>query len=112
MIYFTAPTGGVDTREAGAITGDLQAAIRADRTVAITYLGAANWYTVTGGPLPQPWLNDTDVELWLSRDPGTDEWGNPAATTLTDIPHRPDPATQTAAEYAAWRATLPPPPHA
>jgi hypothetical protein len=51
---FTAPRGGVMTREAGVITGELELATdaAADGTLSlrIRYAGAAEWYTVDGGP--------------------------------------------------------------
>ncbi|TDC26743.1 hypothetical protein E1265_03455 [Streptomyces sp. 8K308] len=51
---FTAPRGGVMTREVGVITGELElhtgAAEDGTLTMRIRYAGAAEWYTVDGGP--------------------------------------------------------------
>lgn len=51
---FTAPQGGVMTREVGVITGELELCTAADAGGAlrlrVRYAGAAEWYTVDGGP--------------------------------------------------------------
>lgn len=49
------PTGGVMTKEVGAITGDLEVATRPidNGTIEVTvrYAGAEEWYTVEGSPI-------------------------------------------------------------
>lgn len=56
---FTPPRGGVMTKEVGVITGELElhthAAEDGALTMRIRYAGAAEWYTVEGGPY---WLHD------------------------------------------------------
>ncbi|WP_052848678.1 hypothetical protein [Streptomyces avicenniae] len=51
---FTAPRGGVMTKEVGVITGELELHTGADEqgtlTMRIRYAGADEWYTVDGGP--------------------------------------------------------------
>ena len=52
---FASTAGGVMTREAGAITGDLELATRmeGDRLLArVRYAGANEWYEVEGSPAP------------------------------------------------------------
>jgi hypothetical protein len=47
--------GGVMTDEAGAVTGDLEVAMRREREnlhVSVRYAGTDEWYTVTGSPVP------------------------------------------------------------
>jgi hypothetical protein len=55
---FVAPRGGVMTDEVGTITGDLtlRTELAADGTVQVLvqYLGAAEWYRVTGAPTSLP----------------------------------------------------------
>ncbi|MDP9475738.1 MAG: hypothetical protein M3R38_08625 [Actinomycetota bacterium] len=46
--------GGVMTKEAGAVTGDLEVTMRAgsgDLGVLVRYAGADEWYTVEGSPI-------------------------------------------------------------
>lgn len=49
--------GGVMTKEAGAVTGDLEVVTRAGAGgsvgVMVRYAGAGEWYTVSGGPVGQ-----------------------------------------------------------
>lgn len=48
-------TGGVMTREVGAITGELEICTRLVAgclEVAVRYAGAEEWYTVEGSPIP------------------------------------------------------------
>jgi hypothetical protein len=50
----TSTTGGVMTREVGAVTGELEVATRAGAVsieVAVRYAGADEWYTVEGSPI-------------------------------------------------------------
>lgn len=51
---FTAPRGGVMTKEVGVITGELElhttAAPDGTLTLRVRYAGAAEWYTLDGGP--------------------------------------------------------------
>lgn len=51
---FKAPRGGVMTKEVGVITGELELATGADADgtllLRVRYAGAAEWYTVDGGP--------------------------------------------------------------
>ncbi|MDT0309606.1 hypothetical protein RM780_21980 [Streptomyces sp. DSM 44917] len=51
---FTAPRGGVMTKEVGVITGELELHTGADKeghlTMRIRYAGAEEWYTVDAGP--------------------------------------------------------------
>ena len=48
-------TGGVMTKEVGAVTGDLEIATRSTGTgiieVTVRYAGASEWYTVEGSPI-------------------------------------------------------------
>ena len=48
-------TGGVMTKEVGAITGDLEIATRPTNTesieVTVRYAGASEWYAVEGSPI-------------------------------------------------------------
>jgi hypothetical protein len=49
------PTGGVMTREVGAVTGELEICTRLIAgclEVAVRYSGAEEWYTVEGSPIP------------------------------------------------------------
>ncbi|MFE9559200.1 hypothetical protein ACFYMW_39635 [Streptomyces sp. NPDC006692] len=48
--------GGVMTVEVGVITGDLavQTTCRPDHLVAVQYIGADEWYTLTGSPARVP----------------------------------------------------------
>ncbi len=51
---FASTTGGVMTKEAGAVTGDLEIATRAEGDalkVFVRYVGAEEWYTVEGSPI-------------------------------------------------------------
>ncbi len=51
---FASTTGGVMTREAGAVTGDLEISTRAEGVslgVSVRYTGAEEWYTVEGSPI-------------------------------------------------------------
>ncbi len=51
---FASTTGGVMTREAGAVTGDLEIATRVEGDaleVCVRYAGAGEWYTVEGSPI-------------------------------------------------------------
>ncbi|RKN05261.1 hypothetical protein [Streptomyces radicis] len=51
---FTAPKGGVMTKEVGVITGELELCTGAEAdgelTMRVRYAGAAEWYTLDGGP--------------------------------------------------------------
>ncbi|WP_103502673.1 MULTISPECIES: hypothetical protein [Streptomyces] len=51
---FKAPRGGVMTKEAGVVTGQLElatdAAADGTLTLRVRYDGAAEWYTIEGGP--------------------------------------------------------------
>lgn len=52
---FASTTGGVMTDEAGAVTGDLEVSTGltdGDLGVLIRYVGAEEWYTVSGSPIP------------------------------------------------------------
>lgn len=51
---FASTTGGVMTKEAGAVTGDLEISTRAGGDtlgVWVRYAGAEEWYTVEGSPI-------------------------------------------------------------
>jgi hypothetical protein len=51
---FASTTGGVMTREAGAVTGDLELAtiVEGDRLLAkVRYAGAKEWYEIEGSPV-------------------------------------------------------------
>ena len=51
---FASTTGGVLTREAGAVTGDLEITTRPegdDLGAFVRYAGADEWYTVEGSPI-------------------------------------------------------------
>ncbi|GAB2983379.1 hypothetical protein GCM10023080_056810 [Streptomyces pseudoechinosporeus] len=54
----TAGRGGAMTDEVGVITGDLTLATTAlpggRAAVTVQYTGAAEWYTLTGSPVPLP----------------------------------------------------------
>jgi hypothetical protein len=85
-------TGGVMTDEAGAVTGDLEVSTRPDSGalhVSVRYVGAEEWYTVTGspvsleaGPTPDD-LHECVVEH-LAK-PGPVVCGNEEATSLRDL---------------------------
>ena len=52
---FVSTTGGVTTKEAGAVTGDLEVATGGEGDaleVSVRYAGAEEWYTVEGSPIP------------------------------------------------------------
>ena len=54
---FASTTGGVMTREAGAVTGDLEISTHAEGdaiSVSVRYAGAEEWYTVEGSPISLP----------------------------------------------------------
>ena len=60
---FASTAGGVMTREAGAITGDLELAttVEDDRLLArVRYAGANEWYEVEGSPAPAEAVGDPD----------------------------------------------------
>jgi hypothetical protein len=60
---FASTAGGVMTREAGAITGDLELATRVegDRLLArVRYAGANEWYEIDGSPAPIEATRDPD----------------------------------------------------
>lgn len=60
---FASTAGGVMTREAGAITGDLELAttMEDDRLLArVRYAGANEWYEVEGSPAPAGPIADPD----------------------------------------------------
>jgi hypothetical protein len=51
---FASTTGGVMTKVAGAVTGDLEISTRAEgdaEGVSVRYTGAEEWYTVEGSPI-------------------------------------------------------------
>ena len=51
---FASTTGGVMTKEVGAVTGDLEISTRAEGVslgVSVRYTGAEEWYTVEGSPI-------------------------------------------------------------
>ena len=53
---FASTTGGVMTKEVGAVTGDLEISTRAEGVslgVSVRYAGAEEWYTVEGSPISQ-----------------------------------------------------------
>ena len=55
--YLASTTGGVMTKEAGAVTGDLEIATRAEGdalAVSVRYAGAEEWYSVEGSPISLP----------------------------------------------------------
>ena len=91
MTPFTTPLGGVMTREAGAISGDVELVEAAQGRARVRYVGAADVYTVTGG-VPDGW-DAAQVVAFLSADPGTDEFGNPAASDLTKAGSKSDGAS-------------------
>jgi hypothetical protein len=54
---FASTTGGVMTKEAGAVTGDLEISTQTERDalgVSVRYAGAEEWYTVEGSPISLP----------------------------------------------------------
>lgn len=87
--------GGVMTDEAGAVTGDLEIATRvaaAALDVSVRYVGADEWYTVTGSPVsldatgryaPTNLLHERVVSH-LSR-PGPVVEGNEEPTSLQEF---------------------------
>lgn len=80
MIRFTAPPGGVLTREVGAITGELELWLDEGGRVRIRYAGAADTYTVAGTP-PRRW-SIRSITDHVSADPGVDSGGNPVPARL------------------------------
>ena len=77
------------TCEEGAITGDLVLAL-ADAgsriAVMVAYAGSEDFLTVEGSPLDASVADAAAIVGWLSRDPGTDEAGNPRASDLAGLP--------------------------
>lgn len=68
---FTTPTGGITTKEVGAITGDVEAWLDGDR-LRITYVGAEEAYTVVGtraGDNTPRIINDRGTESCRARRP-------------------------------------------
>jgi len=60
---FVSTAGGVMTREAGAVTGDLELAttMEDDRLlVRVRYAGANDWYEIEGSPAPVEAAGDPD----------------------------------------------------
>jgi len=98
---FASTTGGVMTEEAGAVTGDLEIATRPEGDtieVLIRYAGAAEWYSVEGGPilLANTALSRHDELRKLHQrvlshltTPGRVVDGNELPTTLVSFPAKP-----------------------
>lgn len=90
-IEFDAPPGGVMTREVGAVTGRLELHVteaRGGMAVRVSYAGALDSYRVEGSPVMG---HDVDrLVARLSRDPGLDEHGNPAAVDLCGLDEQDD----------------------
>lgn len=96
---FTSKTGGVLTRETGAITGELEISTRAEEderfTVSVRYVGADEWYTVPGSPVriaatPEVELRDTHQALHQRileqlRRPGPVRDGNEQPVDISDL---------------------------
>lgn len=87
--FFISTAGGVMTREAGAVTGELELATRVEDgrlSARVRYAGAEEWYTVEGGPpgeTPPPDPDDAHCRLVEHlRRPGPVEAGNEAAVSL------------------------------
>jgi hypothetical protein len=60
---FASTAGGVMTREAGAVTGDLERAttVEDDRLLArVRYAGANQWYEIEGSPAPIELIGNPD----------------------------------------------------
>lgn len=60
---FASTAGGVMTREAGAVTGDLELAttVEGDRLLArVRYAGASEWYEIEGSPARIGTTDDPD----------------------------------------------------
>ncbi len=78
---FTTPTGGVMTREVGAITGDVEAWINPQHPdqLAIRYAEADDTYTVDGAVQGR---SLDELIILLTTDPGLDPDDNPATTHL------------------------------
>ena len=86
---FGSTVGGVMTREAGAITGDLELATRVEggRLLArVRYAGADEWYEVDGPPVPAEAVGDPDGAHRLLvehlRRPGPVTQGNEEPVSL------------------------------
>lgn len=80
-----APRGGVMTVEAGAITGDLVVETKQTArglVVRAGYAGSVDRYRVEGSPVQN--MGHADVVRHLRMDPGLDEYGNPAASSLQE----------------------------
>ena len=78
---FSSTTGGVMTREAGAVTGDLELAItvEGDRLVAkVRYAGANEWYEIEGSPARVEAAGNPDEEHHLIIE----HLGRPGPVTL------------------------------
>lgn len=75
------PPGGIMTREAGAITGDVEVWIKPENPAqaGIRYIDADDMYTVRGN------VEGRTIDQIVSRltaDPGADDDGNPIAVEL------------------------------
>lgn len=77
-LFFESPDGGVLTREAGALTGDLEIGY-VGKKLKVRYAGTEEWYTLVGNP--QGLLLSEVVEI-LEQDHGTDPVGNPLPSSL------------------------------
>ncbi|WP_409484080.1 hypothetical protein [Arsenicicoccus dermatophilus] len=78
------PPGGVMTREAGAVTGELE--LMTEQTpkgleVTARYVGAEDVWRLAGSPFTD--LSHDDLVTRLTEDPGTDEAGNAAVVDLS-----------------------------
>lgn len=98
---FTSTTGGVLTVEAGAVTGDLEAATSVEKgtlEISVRYADAEDWYTVAGSPATLAHLASAGGERShgaLHREavralttPGTVRGGNEQPTDLRRLTDR------------------------
>lgn len=88
---FTSTTGGVMTKEAGAITGELELLTRPAEgvlEVLVRYVGAEEWYTVEGGSVSLKEADHRDVHERIVghlTESGDISRGNEEPTSLTSF---------------------------
>ncbi len=85
---FTSTTGGVMTDEAGAITGELELTTHHEDGclhARIRYAEAAEWYTVSGSPMPEESETSHEHIAEHLKTPGPVVSGNEEAVSLGNL---------------------------